>query len=90
MNSVLTDQLHDVLAEPGAPTGLACESSLRVAASMLAHSPSYDMTATRVVGVLGRDDEDAFGALVLSTANEYGLYSYVELRGGSFAVRFTR
>jgi hypothetical protein len=90
VNSVLVDQLHELLAEHAVTNGLASESSLRVAASMLARAPSDDVTATRVVGVLGRDDQDAFMSLVDAIADEYGIESHVRLNGGSFSVRFSR
>jgi hypothetical protein len=86
----LTDQIHDVLAEPSVPNGLAYESSLRAAAATLANATARDVTAVRVIGVLGADDQAAFEALVSHIAEEYGVHHTVGLRGGSFSVRFSR
>ncbi len=47
------------------------------------------LTAT-VVGVLGRDDENGFQALVTEISDELQLDARVRLHGGSFSVRFTR
>jgi hypothetical protein len=47
------------------------------------------MSATTVVGVLGRDDENAFQALVSEISDELELDARVRLHGGSFSVRFT-
>jgi hypothetical protein len=48
------------------------------------------MTATTVVGVLGRDDLEAVRALVHDIADEYGLDATVTVKVGSFSVRFER
>jgi hypothetical protein len=87
---MLVDQLREVVPQTARRHGLASESSLRVAAAMLANTPAHEMTATRVVGTLGRDDLDEFQALVAQIANEYDLASRFEIRGGSFSVRFWR
>jgi hypothetical protein len=72
------------------PNGLACEASLRAAAATLAHASSHEVTATRVIGVLGADDQAAFEALVTRIARDYSVAATVALRGGSFSVRFSR
>jgi hypothetical protein len=90
VNTLLVDQLHEALADSGPRHGLAAESSLRVAAATLAHASPGEMTATRVIGTLGRDDLESFEALLAEIADEYGLESRFETRGGSFAVRFSR
>jgi hypothetical protein len=87
---MIIDQIRDVAVQPAPRTALASETSLRVAAAMLARAASDEMTATRVVGTLGRDDLDAFTALVAEVAEDYDLDSSFQLRGGSFAVRFAR
>jgi hypothetical protein len=48
------------------------------------------MTATTVVGVLGRDDVDEFQSLVRDIAEEFGVYAEVRLKTDSFSVRFAR
>ncbi len=90
MNTMLVDQLREVMPQTTQRHGLACESSLRVAAAMLANAAAHEMTATRVVGTLGRDDLDEFQALVGQIGDEYDLESRFELRGASFSVRFWR
>jgi hypothetical protein len=57
---------------------------------MLSHAPAYEMTATTVVGALGRDDVEAFRALVRDIADEYGLDASVTVNVGPFSVRFRR
>jgi CheY-like chemotaxis protein len=66
------------------------EGPLAVAASMLSAAAVHEMTATTVVGVLGRDDVDAFRALVRDVSDEYGLEARVKLHVGSYSVRFSR
>ena len=60
-----------------------------VAARMVSRAADYEMTATTVVGVLGRDDVGAFKALVAEICDEYGVDARVSIHGGSFSVRFT-
>ncbi len=74
----------------GARSGLQGESQLRVAASLLSRALPGDISATTVVGVLGRDDVDAFTALVARIEDEFDLNARVRLHVGSFSVRFTR
>jgi hypothetical protein len=90
VNTLLVDQLREVIPHTVRRSGLASESSLRVAARTLASTAANEMTATRVIGSLGQDDVAAFEALVARISQEYGLQSRVQLRGGSFAVRFSR
>jgi hypothetical protein len=61
-----------------------------VAAAMLTHAPAGEIAATTVVGVLGRDDVDAFNALVAEISGQTHLDARVQLRAGSFSVRFSR
>ena len=63
---------------------------MRVAAATLTSAPSDEVTATTVVGILGKDDVSAFEALVGDIAAEFGLESRIRLRVGSFSVRFKR
>lgn len=90
MNPSLARELEDILQQPTPDAELSCESPLVVAASLLRRAPAHEMTATTVVGVLGRDDVEAFGALVRDIADEYGLDATVRVNVGSFSVRFTR
>jgi hypothetical protein len=91
MNQLLTgQQLHGILAPSQTRGELSGESPLCVAANMLSDAHVDEMSATTVVGVLGRDDENAFRALVTEIADELDLDARVRLHGGSFSVRFTR
>jgi hypothetical protein len=90
VNPSLARDLEGILIKPAAHVELPSESPLRVAASMLSRAPTHEMTATTVVGVLGRDDVEAFRALVHDIADEYGLDATVTLKVGSFSVRFER
>jgi hypothetical protein len=89
---MLARQLEEVVGtdQPGRYTGLGAESQLGVAAATLGRSPSNEVTATTVVGILGRDDVSAFEALVHDIGAEFGLASRIRLRAGSFSVRFSR
>ena len=82
-------RVTNILAAPARPE-LRTEGALVVAARMLSGSPDYAMTATTVVGVLGRDDVDEFRSLVQDIADEFGLNAVVRLKTGSFSVRFSR
>ena len=90
MNPSLARDLEDILNKPTPDAELANESPLRVAASMLSRAPTHEMTATTVVGILGRDNVEAFIALVHDIADEYGLDATVTVKVGSFSVRFER
>jgi hypothetical protein len=61
MNQLLVRDLHEALGPrtAGQCTGLGCEPSLRVATATLSRTRSQDITATTVVGGLGRDDRAA-------------------------------
>jgi DNA-binding response OmpR family regulator len=69
---------------------LVNEKPLRVAASTLSRARVEEMTATTVVGTLGRDDEELFRELVEEMAEEYALHASITLNNGSFSVRFER
>jgi hypothetical protein len=87
---VLVGQLNEILDKPESVPALKCESQLRVAAAMLRHARPGEITATTVVGVLGRDDADAFNRLVAEIGDESDLDTDVRLHVGSYAVRFSR
>jgi hypothetical protein len=89
---MLAHQLDEVVGrnQHGGCTGLGCESPLRIAAATLSCSSSDEVTATTVVGVLGRDDAPAMEALVAGIAAEFGLESRIRTNVGSFSVRFSR
>jgi poly(3-hydroxybutyrate) depolymerase len=88
-NPTLALQVTDILAGPARPE-LACERALVVAARMLDGAAEHAMTATTVVGVIGRDDVDEFRSLVQDIAEEFGLDAEIRLKTGSFSVRLSR
>jgi len=90
VNPSLARELADILSGSAPRNELASEGPLLVAARMLSHAADYEMTATTVVGVLGRDDVDAFRSLVHNIVQEFGLEATVKLKVGSFSVRFYR
>ena len=90
INPSLARELAEILSEPRVRDGLACDGPLLVAARLLSGAARYEMTATTVVGVLGRDDMDAFDSLVNTIAQDFGLEATVKLKVGSFSVRFSR
>ena len=90
MNPSLARQLGDILNKPTPDAELGNEAPLVVAARTLSHAADHEMTATTVVGVLGRDDADAFRSRVRMIADEYGLSATVTIKVGSFSVRFER
>ena len=87
---MLVQPLNEDLSEPESLPTLECESQLRVAAAMLSHSRPGEITATTVVGVLGRNDLDAFNALVAEIGDELDLDTRVRVHVGSYSVRFSR
>jgi len=89
MNPALLREVNTILRQPAAPVRLNAEGPLVVAASMLRSAAPHEMTATTVVGVLGRDDVDAFRSLVADISEEYGLEATVKVQVGSFSVRFS-
>jgi hypothetical protein len=91
LHTSLAHEIDEILSEPARTRiELACERQLTVAASMLSHAPADAMTAVTVVGVLGRDDLDAFRVLVREICDELGLDATVSVQVGSFSVRFSR
>jgi hypothetical protein len=90
MNQAVVAQLDEILGKPESRPTLKCESQLRVAAAMLRHARPGEITATTVVGVLGRDDVAAFNELVGEIGDELDLDTRVRLHVGSYSVRFSR
>ena len=90
MNQVLAPQLNELIRPRYHSTELANEESLLVAAEMLSNARSEEITATTVVGILGRDGAKDVEALVADIAEEFGLDTRVRMQVGSFSVRFSR
>jgi hypothetical protein len=92
MNQLLAHQIQEAIAprQPDRWSGLACEAALRVAATTLSRARSDEITAIKVLRILGRDDVHAVEALVAAIAQEFGLESTMRTRVGSFSVRFSR
>jgi hypothetical protein len=90
MNPALQHEIETIFQLPAAPAKLKAAAPLEVASRMLSSAAPHEMTATTVVGVLGRDDADAFQSLVADIGEEYGLDATVKIRAGSFSVRFSR
>ena len=90
MNPALQQEIETILQLAPVPAKLKAAAPLEVASRMLSSAPGHDMMATTVVGVLGRDDVDAFRSLVAKISAEYGLEATVKLREGSYSVRFSR
>src|SRR5713101_9320651 len=90
MKPGLVRDIEEILQKPDTRDTLKAKGPLTVAASTLSAATVYEMTATTVVGVLGRDDEDAFRSLVKDICDEYDLEARVKIQGGSYSVRFSR
>src|ERR1700680_2157979 len=90
MNPALLRDIETILQADPAPAKLKAAAPLEVASRMLSSARAHEMTATTVVGVLGRDDLDAFRSLVSDLSKEYGLDATVKQQQGSFSVRFSR
>jgi hypothetical protein len=90
VTQLLIGQLDDILDKPERLPALKSESQLRVAAAMLRNAGPGEISATTVVGVLGRDDLDVFIRLVAHIGDELDLDTRVRLHVGSFSVRFSR
>jgi hypothetical protein len=90
MNTLLARQLQDVLADAAPTPRLRCERQLRVSAGTLLRARPSEIGATTSIGVLGRDDVEAFLALVADVAEEFGVEARATIRGTTYSVRFTR
>src|SRR5437773_10456169 len=84
VNPSLARELADILSGSTPRNELASEGPLLVAARMLSRAADHEMTVTTVVTVLGRDDLDAFRALVHDIAQEFGLEAKVKLKAARF------
>jgi hypothetical protein len=89
MNQLLARQLDALLAVSAPPRELACESSLRRAASTVCDASAQRITAARVVRTFGADDPSAVEALVARLVDEYDMHASMRVVGDSFAVRFS-
>jgi hypothetical protein len=65
------------------------ERNLRAAAATVAGSRLNEISAARVVGVLGLDDRAAFEDLIARLVDEYGVEASVRVGNGTFTVRFS-
>lgn len=68
----------------------SCAGSIRAAAATLGNARSREITSTRVVGVIGREDLAALRRLVARVADEHGLYASTHVNVGTFSVHFMR
>jgi hypothetical protein len=89
MNPTLLRDAQTIFPAHSAPQ-LNAAAPLEIATRMLSCAAECEMTATTVVGVLGRDDPDAFRSLVSDISHEYGLDATVKIQLGSYFVRFSR
>ncbi len=89
MNPAPTPDTETIRQESASQVRLKYQRQLAVAAGMLS-ATANEMTATTVVGVLGRDDVEAFRSLVEDLSDEFGVQAKIKLQGGSFSVRFSR
>jgi hypothetical protein len=90
LNPGLALQVRDILDPEPQRVEPACEGALVVAARTLSAAAEYAIAATTVVGVLGRDDVNEFRSLMQDIAQEFNLDAEVQLKMGSFSVRFSR
>ena len=89
MNQLLAQQIDELLAVAAPMRELACESSLRLAASTVCDAAAHQITAARVVRTFGADDPSAVEVLVARLAEEYEMHASMRVFGDSFAVRFS-
>ena len=90
MHPTLLRDIETMFQAPPTPAKLKAAAPLEIASRMLSSAAPHEMRATTVVGVLGRDDADAFRSLVADISEAYGLDSTVTLQQGSYSVRFSR
>jgi len=90
MNTLLANQLGELLAPPVHPRDVLYESQMRVAAGTLQQASVDVVTATTVVGIVGAEDRAAFEALAHRIADECGVEARIRWRDQSFSVRFNR
>jgi hypothetical protein len=89
MNTLLQQQLNELLTDSSTRSKLTCESALRVGAATLHRGRPGEITATTVVCDVAADDVEAFASLVSEIGDEYGLETRIQQRPGSYSVRFT-
>jgi len=89
MNTLLQQQLDELLARSARQATLECERALRVGAATLRLAPHGEITATTVVCNIVDDDVDAVESLASDIADEYGLAASIQHQPGSYSVRFT-
>ncbi len=90
MNTLLAQQLGDLLGEPAVARDALYEGPLRVAAGTLQRATQNEVSATTVVGIVGAEDVPAFESLVHQIADTYALDVEIRLRADAFSVRFSR
>jgi len=90
MHPTLLHDIETIFQADPAPAKLKAAAPLEVATRMLSSAAAHEMSATTVVGVLGRDDTAAFRSLVSDLSEAYGLAATVKLEQGSYSVRFSR
>ena len=90
MNTLLANQLGELVNAPSGARDVLYEHTMRVAAGTLRRSDPDEVSATTVVGVVGADDMAAFESLVYRIAEDSGVEPQIRLRGDVFSVRFSR
>ena len=90
MNPVLAPANNRVPAEATEGVVFGYEQLLRVAAATVARARTREIGATRVVGVVARDDVPLLEALVARLKQEFHVDATLRNYGNSFSVRFCR
>jgi hypothetical protein len=89
MNTLLQQQLDQLLADAPSPRKLPCESALRVGAATVGRGKPGEITAATVVCDVAADDVDAVASLIADIAGEYGLDASLRQHTGTYSVRFS-
>jgi len=89
MNTLLQQQLNELLVDSVTRPKLACESALRVGAATLRRGRPEEISATTVLCEVAADHFEAFASLVSDIGDEYGLQTSIQPRSGSYSVRFS-
>ena len=90
MNSLVYQQIDELLANVAEPRRLTCESALRAGAVTLRNTPAATITATTMMCDVPVDQLDLLKSAVADLANEYQLDARIQQSSGSYSVRFTR
>ena len=90
MNPSLERVLNRILTETCDQEPLACEGSIRVAASMLRTAAPCEVQTTTVIGTVGRDDRAAVRAVAEVAALEWDLDVVVTIKSSTFRIKFSR